>query len=199
MADSIVHGIASVYFIPAYRGHGVSRLMRELAIRLPSWQTEDMNCAGSVLYSDIGKTYYAKFGWHLFPDNTHVEFQISNTHKSAQSFALLGRRPRPTLQRRRGYEPSGSRSPMRRNDTHDACAGRRPHAMSPQESRTRRGQALWEYPSSQRSDRWRTRKSDLGHMDAPILRRPRKGLFREYALHLTISPREPSCCEYLFD
>lgn len=198
MADSIVHSIASVYLIPAYRGHGVSRLMRELAIRLPSCQTEDMDCAGSVLYSDIGKTHYAKFGWHLFPDNTHVELQIANTHKSAQSFPVFGRRPRPTLQRRRGCEPSGSRSPIRRNDTHDACVGRRPHAMAPQESRIHRGQALWGNPSSQRSDRWGTWKSDPGYMDASILRKSRKRLFREYSLHPTTSPREPSFCKYLF-
>ncbi len=88
--DSIVHGIASVYCNPAYRGRGyASRMMRELAKRLPSWQAEDMKCAGSVLYSDIGKTYYAKFGWHPFPNNTHIEVQPSIPTSPPKASQLL--------------------------------------------------------------------------------------------------------------
>lgn len=47
--------------------------MRELRKILPSWQADIGKCVGSVLYSDIGKEYYAKLGWHPFPVNTEIE------------------------------------------------------------------------------------------------------------------------------
>ena len=72
--EVIVHAVASVFCNPKYRGRGyAARLMRELATMLPSWQVESRRCVGSVLYSDIGKTYYANLGWHPFPINTHIE------------------------------------------------------------------------------------------------------------------------------
>ena len=70
----IIHGVASVFCDPKHRGRGyAARLMQELAIILPNWQAESGQCVGSVLYSDIGKTYYAKLGWHPFPLNSHIE------------------------------------------------------------------------------------------------------------------------------
>lgn len=76
VTEAIIHGIASVFCNPAYRGRGyASRMMRELAEVLPSWQVEKGNCVGSVLYSDIGKCYYAALGWHPFPNNSHIELQ----------------------------------------------------------------------------------------------------------------------------
>ncbi|KIW98301.1 uncharacterized protein Z519_01885 [Cladophialophora bantiana CBS 173.52] len=65
------HGIASVYTRPEYRGKGYAgRMMAELGKRLESWQAS----AGarnpfSVLYSDIGQKFYARFGWKVFPSN----------------------------------------------------------------------------------------------------------------------------------
>ena len=74
LSEGIVHSVASVFCDPKYRGRGyAARLMRELAILLPSWQSGLENCIGSILYSDIGKTYYAKLGWHPFPLNNHIE------------------------------------------------------------------------------------------------------------------------------
>ena len=89
LVETVVHGVASVFCDPAYRGRGyAARLMRELAKALRSWQAETI-CIGSVLYSDIGKTYYANFGWHPFPNNSHIEFSPSLTPKSTRATPLL--------------------------------------------------------------------------------------------------------------
>ena len=53
------------------RGYG-SRLMRQLAETLRTYQTGTTDAVGSVLYSDIGKNHYADLGWHPFPINTHI-------------------------------------------------------------------------------------------------------------------------------
>lgn len=63
--------------------------MRDLAIMLPNWQTESMRCVGSVLYSDIGKTYYVNLGWHPFPVNTHIELDPMNAPMPSQASSLL--------------------------------------------------------------------------------------------------------------
>lgn len=71
----ILHGVASVFCDPKYRRRGYGRrMMRELAEVLQTWQTEGTKCVGSVLYSDIGKTYYAELGWHPLPHNTTIGF-----------------------------------------------------------------------------------------------------------------------------
>ena len=86
-SEAITHSVASVFCDPKYRGRGyAARLMQELAVILPNWQTESTKCVGSVLYSDIGKSYYAKLGWHPFPLNDHIEFdpmQILNPPRVA--------------------------------------------------------------------------------------------------------------------
>lgn len=75
VSDSIVHGIASVFCAPPYRGRGyASRMMRELAKELYNWQTDKLPCVGTTLYSDIGKHFYAKLGWRPNATNSHVEF-----------------------------------------------------------------------------------------------------------------------------
>ena len=75
LSVKIVHGVASVFCNPAYRRRGfASRMMSELAEVLRKWQTTAEDCAGSVVYSDIGKSFYAAFGWYAFADNNmHVE------------------------------------------------------------------------------------------------------------------------------
>lgn len=76
LKEMIVYAIASVFCIPEYRGRGFAgRLMRELAAILPTWHVDSKRCIGSVLYSDIGKTYYANFGWHPLSINIHIEFE----------------------------------------------------------------------------------------------------------------------------
>ena len=75
VTEMIIHGIASVFCNPDYRHRGYAgRMMRELAHALQSWQVESNQCAGSVLYSDIGKKYYTSFGWRPIPNNFQIEF-----------------------------------------------------------------------------------------------------------------------------
>lgn len=89
-SEMIIYGIASVFCNPKYRGRGfAARLMRQLAIMLPNWQVASRRCIGSVLYSDIGKTYYANLGWHPFPVNTHIEIDPKGAPMTSQARKLL--------------------------------------------------------------------------------------------------------------
>jgi GNAT superfamily N-acetyltransferase len=76
--EVITHGIGSVFADPKYRGKGyASRMLQEVGEKLKTWQTgEGRECLFSILYSDIGKKYYASHGWAPFP-STHVEFPPS--------------------------------------------------------------------------------------------------------------------------
>ena len=57
------YAIASVHTNPAYRRQGMAGYMlRRLQAHMDAG---DSDC--SVLYSDIGKMYYASFGWKVFP------------------------------------------------------------------------------------------------------------------------------------
>lgn len=72
--DAVSHGIGSVFCNPEFRGRGYgTRMMSELGKVLRTWQAEEQPCVFSALWSDIGKTFYAGFGWHPFP-STHIEF-----------------------------------------------------------------------------------------------------------------------------
>ncbi|KAH7087341.1 hypothetical protein FB567DRAFT_524832 [Paraphoma chrysanthemicola] len=76
ITDGVVHAIASVFCPMEYRGRKYpQRMMQELAKILPTWQTDEKRCIGSILYSDIGKSYYGKLGWHSNSSNHHVELQ----------------------------------------------------------------------------------------------------------------------------
>ncbi|KEF53964.1 uncharacterized protein A1O9_09759 [Exophiala aquamarina CBS 119918] len=68
-----VHGVASVYTRPEYRGKGYAgRMMADLGKRLESWQQIDgQQNSFSVLYSDIGQKFYAQFGWNPL-ESTHI-------------------------------------------------------------------------------------------------------------------------------
>lgn len=69
--EQLSHGVGSVFCYPEFRGHGyASRMMREVGAALRDWQG-DVAC--SMLYSDIGKSFYAAHGWAPFP-STHLEF-----------------------------------------------------------------------------------------------------------------------------
>ncbi|KAH8901505.1 hypothetical protein GQ53DRAFT_740384 [Thozetella sp. PMI_491] len=71
--EVVVHGVASVFCPPEYRGRGyASRHMEELARQLRQWQTEHGKSAGSVLYSDIGPAFYTRFGWLPNVRNMHL-------------------------------------------------------------------------------------------------------------------------------
>lgn len=88
--EGVVHGIASVYTDPRLRGRGYAhRMMEEVGRALRTWQREraappeadgkgsaaagggGAGVVGSVLYSDIGKEFYARKGWTPFA-STHL-------------------------------------------------------------------------------------------------------------------------------
>lgn len=76
--EVITHGIGSVFADPKYRGRGYAgRMLEEVGEKLKTYQTGiDKECLFSILYSDIGKKYYAAHGWAPFP-STHIEFPSS--------------------------------------------------------------------------------------------------------------------------
>lgn len=75
----LTHGIGSVFTRPQHRGRGyAARMMTELAKQLETWQQpEGVKGAFSILYSDIGQKFYARFGWKVFP-SSHVHLDPVN-------------------------------------------------------------------------------------------------------------------------
>ncbi|KAJ5558911.1 hypothetical protein N7535_009215 [Penicillium sp. DV-2018c] len=61
------HGVGSVYCRPEFRGKGYAkRMLEELSVKLETWGMEKEGRRRSlftVLFSDIGKRFYAQFGW----------------------------------------------------------------------------------------------------------------------------------------
>lgn len=90
LSEKTIHGVASVFCDPTLRlrGYG-SRLMRELAEILRTFQAEKTESIGSVLYSDIGTKYYADVGWHPFPINTHIELDPVAASEEPKATPLL--------------------------------------------------------------------------------------------------------------
>ncbi|KAK6948609.1 hypothetical protein Daesc_010379 [Daldinia eschscholtzii] len=83
--DGVGHGIGSVFTYPEFRGRRyAARMLNELGPALRKWQAHggrDAVC--SALWSDIGKTYYAKKGWAAFP-SFHVEFPSTSAKQSGE-------------------------------------------------------------------------------------------------------------------
>lgn len=81
------HGIASVYTRPEHRGKGYAgKMMQELGKRLESWQSTESPNPFSVLYSDIGQRFYARFGWKVFPsDHIHLSPLDQKDYDSAST------------------------------------------------------------------------------------------------------------------
>jgi GNAT superfamily N-acetyltransferase len=85
VVDTMCHGIGSVFTDPQFRGRRyASRMLRMLREQLREWQgrrmgeTKSEDCqeqqvACSILYSDIGKKFYANLGWLPF-ESTHLKF-----------------------------------------------------------------------------------------------------------------------------
>ncbi|KAM7214207.1 hypothetical protein V8F06_010396 [Rhypophila decipiens] len=95
VVDGIAHGIASVFTEPQFRGKGyASRMMREVGKALERWQAEtslpDQRALFSVLYSDIGKSFYAKNGWAPFP-SAHVSFSPASGAAAADTGKKLAK------------------------------------------------------------------------------------------------------------
>lgn len=86
--DVVIHGIASVFCEEMFRGRGYPKsMLKQLASVLKNWQVEvedGERSVGSILYSDIGKRYYADLGWEPMPGNTHVEFPASPSAEQEQ-------------------------------------------------------------------------------------------------------------------
>ena len=88
--EVILHGIASVFCAPEYRRRGyAARHMTELAKALYTWRSDQAKVVGSVLYSDIGKEFYAKLGWQPNSTNWHVEFPPMNVPRSSLTQELV--------------------------------------------------------------------------------------------------------------
>ena len=63
LSEKIIHDVASVFCDPVLRRRGYnSRLMKKLTIILRTFQSDKTEPIGSVLYSNIGKKYYAGLG-----------------------------------------------------------------------------------------------------------------------------------------
>ncbi|KAK1973695.1 hypothetical protein LZ30DRAFT_742750 [Colletotrichum cereale] len=88
VVEAVTHAIGSVFTDPAHRGNGyASVMMAMMGPALARWQGAEMakgepwrdirdgDVACSVLYSDIGKTFYAKHGWHPY-ESTHLDFPV---------------------------------------------------------------------------------------------------------------------------
>ncbi|KAI1914502.1 hypothetical protein LOZ53_004147 [Ophidiomyces ophidiicola] len=89
--DILAHGIGSVFSRPEYRGRGYAkRMILELAHILDTWQLESTTrkkSVFSVLYSDIGKSFYAALGWKPF-QSSHYSLAPIRKQTSANSESL---------------------------------------------------------------------------------------------------------------
>lgn len=75
--DILTHGVGSVFCRPEFRKKGyASRMIKELSKKLETWQLENerrKKLVFSVLFSDIGKKFYAQHGWMPF-QSSHISF-----------------------------------------------------------------------------------------------------------------------------
>jgi len=74
VSDTLCHGVASVFCAPEHRGKGYpTEMIRRVTEALGTWQADDQGKEVSfgILYSDIGKKFYAKHGWAPFP-SAHI-------------------------------------------------------------------------------------------------------------------------------
>ena len=80
LTETLVHGIGSVFTRAEHRGKSyASRMMTELAQRLETFQQPNGDRSlFTILYSDIGQNFYARFGWNAFP-STHIHLGSMET------------------------------------------------------------------------------------------------------------------------
>ncbi|KAL5355742.1 hypothetical protein BJX96DRAFT_78332 [Aspergillus floccosus] len=72
VSDATAYGVGSVFCRPEFRGKGYAkRMLQELSLKMDAWKMEKAasRTLFSVLFSDIGKRFYAQFGWHPFPSS----------------------------------------------------------------------------------------------------------------------------------
>ncbi|KAF2813304.1 uncharacterized protein BDZ99DRAFT_438365 [Mytilinidion resinicola] len=90
--ETISHGIGSVFCPPAMRGNRYAqRMMQEVGKALRTWQTGDKESLFSVLYSDIGKSFYSRLGWEPF-NSAHISVP-ARTAKELPTDGLPTTRP----------------------------------------------------------------------------------------------------------
>lgn len=78
--DVVAHGVASVFTDEEFRRNGYAgAMMGRLGEALGKGSEEPLF---SVLYSDVGKVFYAKQGWMPF-ESTHLEFPASSSSSSS--------------------------------------------------------------------------------------------------------------------
>lgn len=85
--EDIAYGVGSVYTSPNYRGNRyASRMLQELKPKLENgFETIDGKHAkpiASALWSDIGKSFYAKLGWDVCP-SFHVSFRVPEVNDAS--------------------------------------------------------------------------------------------------------------------
>ena len=78
VAEGTAHAIGSVFTPADHRGRGYAQqMLRKLGDTYQGMNDSEPGSATcSVLYSDIGKQFYARVGWKAF-ESTHLEFQAS--------------------------------------------------------------------------------------------------------------------------
>jgi hypothetical protein len=68
--ETVCHGVGSVFCPVEHRGKGyAARMIKDLGEILRTWQTD--TSLFSILFSDIGKKFYAQHGWKAFP-SSHI-------------------------------------------------------------------------------------------------------------------------------
>ncbi|PTB66898.1 hypothetical protein BBK36DRAFT_1117395 [Trichoderma citrinoviride] len=105
--DVVAYGVASVFTNKAFRGRGYAGKMMELLRGYMAGQHRETGGgepAFSVLFSDIGKQFYAKHGW-IPLENTQLEYRVreqktppepepepssSNNNNNNNNITLLG-------------------------------------------------------------------------------------------------------------
>ncbi|KYK59168.1 hypothetical protein DCS_00298 [Drechmeria coniospora] len=85
-ADGVVqrvwaHGVASVFTYPEFRSQGYARTMLELITQRLTREESELpgDAAFSILFSDIGKTYYAALGWKPY-ESAHLSLPVMATN-----------------------------------------------------------------------------------------------------------------------
>lgn len=78
--DTVSYGVGSVFCPPEHRGKGYAgRMMNDLGKKLRNLQTNNVKRPlFSVLFSDIGKEFYARSGWQAFP-SSHISLPASDS------------------------------------------------------------------------------------------------------------------------
>ncbi|KAL3495827.1 hypothetical protein BJX62DRAFT_160855 [Aspergillus germanicus] len=92
LEDASAHGVGSVYCRPEFRGKGYAkRMLEELSKKIDTWQADSEakeKPLFSVLFSDIGKRFYAQFGWKPHP-SSHFELPPMSKAEYSSSAATL--------------------------------------------------------------------------------------------------------------